>query len=755
MKRTLMAGVALVAMGAGVAFASTTGTWCGPWERDTVYNAATGPDWSKQGDTVTLGTWPQTGSNLQALVWKGKFGWIAGYDTPGVFAAEGGTSAWDLVNSKAISQTVKTPTAWTGWIGGQQTTLAADKCFLPTWKWGALGAYTICHDDIGDMDVPTLIQPQIDVENAYPQVHVTWGAIACAANGVSTGGQSKDQEWDLLRTLARRGDEIASHSWNHHSAADQWLWFNQGDTIKLADVGSVTMKLTGLIVAPITITKGTPNSQATASNALVTVTYHTGWDGLPSDDLDTLAKFPRTITPAADVTPVTLPASGYTVYVKYTTVDSVNGANVGQVAAVDPMWSDAADGTTLGLKVFCVPGWFNRDQAQQDSNTTIAKKFIDDSVYKAIQGDAVKYPGGLGQYFAPHKLCEFYIYPYDAYSEKTHQALSNAQFLSARGGGKSGKPTFCDFYHPYRLDYDAFYLCNGDTTALFGGTGLKANPNQLLSLDGMLTDIIKAHGYMIRELHAVLDVGSSWMDVNDETKGGYWGGIPKDLYTHHLQELTSLINNDSLVVYTATEAVKYRATGNNCTAATLTKTDSKHYHLSVTATPLADPRYIDEISVICKFDAPHDSLNAIYTTPDATWGAHPYQLPRKLPGDGSAWSIQLNPFVAGGIDIVLDTTWTGPVVGIKKGDLALANVEAMKHVEFRNGIVKATVPTGKYQISMVDLAGRQVGKAVYGTAASTGLITANMNVASLAKGFYVLNLKTTKGVVNTRVLISK
>ncbi len=747
-QRSLLTGAMLVAVWAGSAFSYS---WMGPWIHDTVYTGD-----STQGDTVTYGTWPESGGHT--LVWRAKF-WTDGTDTPGVFAPEGGTSSWILQNSNGIAGKGGVPGAWKGWLGGLANTLTAGNCAIPTWKDGALGAYTMCHDDIGGLDWDPFVQPQIEVEKKYPEIHVTWGCIAGSANGISTDGTSKDVEWAKIRELVRRGDEIASHSWNHHSAADQWLWFAPKDTISRAEP-DIPRWMTDLIVEPLSGDTSTPSGgTATWSNSLVSVQFRTGWDGRPMDQLDSLKKYPPVVTPKAGVIQLTIPATasypGGKVYAKIDSADSINGFNKGKVAAVDPMWSDDSGHVIFGLKLFTVPGWFNRDAAQQDSNTTRSKTFIDDSVYNVIKTDAVNYPGGWGQFFSPIKTCEFYIYPYDAYSEKTHKALSDAGFISARGGGKSGKPTFCDFYHPYRLDYDAFYLCNGDTTALFGGKGLKSNPNQLLSINGLVTKIMSSHGYMMRELHAVLlGFDGRWDLVNNQDSGGYWGGIPADLYDAHLAWLTRLIDSDSLSVLTATEAVKYRITANGCSNATLTQqADASHYRLQVTTSPLLDTRYQDEISVICKFPIKVTSLDVAYPTPDNLWGNHPRKLPRALSADSTAWSIQVNPYLSSGqADITLNVPWGGDTV-ISPVKTNAFSIATMKNIVYHNGIVRATVPAGKYSISLYSLSGRIVGVKKSGISDGKTSISVRLNTEGISKGFYLLKLNSTVGSIARRIVI--
>jgi hypothetical protein len=272
---------------------------------------------------------------------------------------------------------------------------------------------------------------------------------------------------------------------------------------------------------------------------------------------------------------------------------------------------------------------------------------------------------------------------------------------------------------------------------------------------------MKSHGYMIREMHAVVNfTQDQWVLTNDQDHGGYWGAIPNSLYDAHLTWLENLIKTDSLAMMTATEAVKYRITANNCSAASMTKNNDTNYTLQVTAAPLADTRYQDEISVICKFPNKVSALDVVYPTSDPSWGNHPYHLPRALTIDSTTWSINVNPFLSNGsTHIILNRPWSGNIVSnsVINPETKFSSMlrSVIKVIGLNHGIVRAIVPAGVYRLSILNLNGKEICKPVSGFSSSAGEVSAHFNPDGLAKGFYIINIKSSENEVTAKALITR
>ncbi|MCP4294768.1 MAG: hypothetical protein GY786_04095, partial [Proteobacteria bacterium] len=165
------------------------------------------------------------------------------------------------------------------------------------------------------------------------------------------------------------------------------------------------------------------------------------------------------------------------------------------------------------LKIFCVPGWENADFSEFDmykSNITLPKEKMDEEVYGKIESPR----------FQKGKKTEYFVYPYDAYSKTTHDKLKESGIIAARGGAKSGRTLPGDFFHPFRIDFDAFFMMDDKASLTLSSS--PSNPHQRISLTGLVDRIVKTKGYMIREFHACASV-DQWNDANDQAKGGWWG----------------------------------------------------------------------------------------------------------------------------------------------------------------------------------------------------------------------------------------
>jgi hypothetical protein len=589
------------------------------------------------GDTVTYGTF-----NGSSMYWRAK--WWCDKEVPGTLADSGDTPPWALINAK----TPRLPFAWNGAIATPGTTAQVG---IPTWKNGAKGAYSIHHDDLCDMPA-ALVQPSIDLSVQYG-IPIAWGAITDACDS---------QDWINLLDMLNKGIEITCHSYNHHSAADQWEWISQDSLVPdtAIDESIPDGWLSGLKVVAKGTSGGTPKTTSVGQTFTVNLT---------------------------------------------TKKIEVNSAQY-----LPP------DYTILGgvLKLFCMKSWTAADYTL---NVDSAKAMIDHNVYAKFTGN---------KYFPAGKKCEFYIYPYDAMSDSTHKYLDAHGFISARGGSKSGTPLRGDFNHPYYLDFDAYYLINNNPNVVY-----PANPHQLLSLEGMIDSIIAHHGYMIRELHAVGDPAS------------YWGAVPLALYTAHLQRLQTLQASNDLIVMTPSEAVKYRMSANGVASATISGTPVSYTITPVLTTGITVPdKYKDEICFIVTMPTSFDDAaltKGLVTYADNT---HPREEAKKI--SAKRWAVYANPFKGA-------FTFSAGATEIKNGPSGrnIANIYS-----FKNGLLRMTVYPGSYKVVLYTPNGKAL-RVQSGMAHEAGMITANMDVASLSSGYYILSVEHQNGVTKMPVLINK
>ncbi|KMQ51580.1 hypothetical protein CHISP_1588 [Chitinispirillum alkaliphilum] len=697
------------------------------------------------GDTVQYGTFPPDDPNGAPLYWWAKW-WTQG-ETPGEFAARGGTSPWVMINSASMPGGQYN---WVGWNGQLENTLSPGEAVVPTWKDGAEGAYTLIHDDIGALRWDLDIQPGLDVLADFPQVKTAWGVFVQPAT---------QDEWDGMMQMTIDGHEMVNHSWNHTNAAEQWLWYNPGERIPPAEV-VVPRTLTGLTVDPLwppSSVDGNPTwpnpDQFTVENNVVEVTfgptYWTGYDPSTSEPLT------MTVTPKPGAEKVTLP-TGMEVWVLYTKKDTLTGENEGYVAPTGANWMEldfleehfpervnSVVRNDLGR-----PGWVCMlhltdpwDEADIDSNVVLSKNIIDEQVY-----DRIRATGGFGPYFAPNKSTEYYVYPYDSYSEESHGWLEAAGYVGARGGAKSGEPMPGDFFHPYAIDYDAFYIYGGDTSNVINAGG--NNPHQLLSLDGMVTAILETNGYMIRELHSV-NIVEDWKNINDPLHDGWWGGIPNDLYRDHIEWIDGLITQNRLAVLTPSEAVKYRMVANAVTGVNMSQSGSE-YRLTVNADNIAD-KYKDEISVIVRLNNGVEKLATEYVNGEqqlagATWEKWPRMAPRKLDAAGTAWSVSINPYL-GELKLLPNQDHEGGIrddVSVARGTRNSAALSGAAFLGMQNNQISLRLPAGNYEAAIYNLNGQVVRN--ISLTSEGGIVRTSMD-ASISRGLYLLRVRNQAGDV--------
>jgi hypothetical protein len=589
------------------------------------------------GDTVTYGAF-----NGITMYWRAK--WWCDKEIPGALADSGGTAPWALINAK-------TPRSAFTWNGATATPGTNAQVGVPTWKNGAKGAYTIHHDDLCDMDW-TYVQPSIDLSIKYG-IPIAWGAItsACAEN----------DDWAKLLEMLNQGIEITCHSYNHHSAADQWEWFMQDSLIPDTSVDAMLPDpwLAGLKVVAKGTSGGTSKTTSVGQTFIVNLTSKT-------------------------------------------------------IEANASEWAPPDYTTQVGvLKLFDVKAWTSADYKL---NVDSAKAMIDHNVYAKFTGN---------QYFSAGKKCEYYIYPYDAMSDSTHKYLDSKGFVGARGGSKSGTPLRGDYYHPYYIDFDAYYLINNDPSIVY-----PANPHQLLSLEGMIDSIILHHGYMVRELHAIGDPNQ------------YWGAVPQTLYEAHLKRLKGLVDSNSLAVMTPSEAIKYRISGNAVIGATITGTPTLYTITPTLATGTVLDKYKDEICFIVTLPSSFDDAALTTGTVTYTDNTHPREAAKKL--SAKRWAVYANPFKGA-------FTFAPGATQIKNGLTAknIANIYS-----FKNGVVQMMVYPGSYKVALYSPNGRVLSM-FRGSARELGMVRVNLNVSSLSSGYYVLGVEHQNGITKIPVIINK
>ncbi len=755
--RTTMIKTALVtALAASALFAIPEGEeigYRGVWDAEAEYSG-----FYKEGvgDTVQHGE-----INGRKMYWWAKFHSIN--DVPGAFAPEGETSPWVLINSTNYSPTGTDSYQWKGWNGQMAQSLNAGGSAIPTWRNGAEGAYTIIQDDIGAIPHTSGIEPGYKISMDYPDIRTGWGVFVRRAE--------ETNQWANMRKMVRDGHEMVCHSYDHTSAAEQWAIGDIGEDLptSLKDP-SIPKILGGLTVVGAPTPAVNPNDWPTAytrqtvSTPLGTIEYSTNWTGggpasnigetVMKEDVAVLMEAP-VITPAADVEIVELLGVKY--YVKYTERDTINGCNKGYALASKVGWIDYEEGSMdqsyqadNGMAVWVFKcksqdSWADRDCYKReifDANT-----MINENVYDVIKQE----DGHFGRWFNAEKQSEYYVYPYDAYSEITHDSIMNRGFVAARGGAKSGMPMQGDFYHPNRIDFDAFFMADEFHTVV----NPPDNPHSLLTIQGMVDEIIASKGYMIRELHAIVDVGNNWEDVNDNGKGGWWGGITTALYRQHMDYLQENIDANKLTIFTPSEAVRYRMTANNATGATMRK-EGDAWNVSVDVKPWAngDNRWEDEISVVIKLDAGVDKLDVTYAEGSTT--AHPYNWPKKLNSDGSAWAINFNPYV-GSAMVYPGRDWTGPdnSGGSENTVLTAGGAKAINfNATIQSGKLKLQLPKGGYSVQLYSVTGkllRQIGFASDYDNAVTAL-----PVEGLAQGVVIMKLLSAdQALLTTESMIVK
>lgn len=402
-------------------------------------------------------------------------------------------------------------------------------------------------------------------------------------------------------------------------------------------------------------------------------------------------------------------------------------------------------------KVFCVEKW---KPAEYKENIQDANKIINENLYEKIVT--------AGEHFRKGKRCEYYGYPFDAYSEVTHDSLEQNGFVGARGGAKSGRPIPGDFFHPYRIDFDAFYITepDWDVTKAGGKYIFPDNPHVLLGANQMVDLIVESKGYMIREFHAVCDIPEGeWFDMpvpseewpinsSARKRGGWWGGITTDQLREHYQYVQKYIDQRKITVYTVGEVTKYRMTANACENAKITQ-DGSNYTLTVNIKSSESglkAKYHDEISVIVSLNEAVEKLGVNYKTVDPEWGISPRRRPRKMDTAGKVWSVSINPFL-GAAELVPNGEWNGQGVEYDK-TTAVSGAKVISSVKagfagINNDNIVLSLPCGTFKAALYSASGRKINSVT--VTSSMGKIRTGLSTKGIANGVYFLAVTDLKG----------
>jgi len=782
-------------------------SWRGEWESSQSYG---GDFTNHRGDTVSCGEF-----NGKKLIWWAKFA-AAGDDKPGVIK-EGGTSAWVLVNSISASNSARgTPSpSWSGWNGDLQNKGGNNWAVVATWRNGAQGAYSFTHDDIGAMPFETAIKPGWDVAKDFPDIKQSWGIYV-----------AEMEDWDEVIEMVKEGHELFNHSMDHTSAANRWFIFNPGETVtpgdpdipenlrglevtgawKIRSHNAGTDKWTNWIDLPSDNASGnksyadlngdwsgpltSPYDDGTyidtvqAENDLVTISAYPYWEGRSPSDEGFPNKGIMKIVPKSGTTTVEISDTKQQVYVNRAlgkiSVNAIGWFEAADIYSKYPWYNNKAiipEGEHKGetyveadkgrsgyvLMLHTANGWTPQLETR---NVEEANVIINQKLYSWV---------GATPYFKNGKRSEYFGYPFDVSSNENHDHLERAGFVGARAGAKSGVPMPSDFFHPYRIDFDAFFIEKTDWDPSKQGAGYvyPDNAHVLLGLNQMVDEIIAKKGYMVREFHAVADFPTqtnAWYNSNpnpdmwpvnndDEGKGGWWGGIAAFQLRAHYQYVKGKIDAKQIVVYTPSEAIKYRTTANATNKDGALTKDGNNYKLKLTTTENIAEKYRDEISVIVSLENACDFLAVEYGD-GSGFDVAPYRKPVKMDNSGKIWSVSVNPFRSGGqTTLIPNGEWRGVETSQDGDGTAISDKKSVAFKQnpvsfagIRNGHIALNLKAGNYTAELYNLQGRLINReninAVNGVNA-TGLRTDN-----LSKGLFILNVKQAgKVLLNNKIMI--
>lgn len=676
------------------------------WNKDKSYNA---------GSTVIHGEFEG-----QEHHWYNNW-WASKDDIPGVIPDSAKENPWSLINSLGFGK--GEAYKWIGWndsadmweykhddswiftsakVGtwGPQIESKGPGVYVPTYRDGAEGAYTVIHEDFGAMSFEGAVKPALDILSNFPRIKTGWGVLAHVMD---------TEEWREAQNMVKEGHEIICHSYNHQKAYDLWQWHYHGDSLNRED-WNIPVELRNLCVD-----SGNGN-----------------WE-------DLTIEIPRVTYKSGDIQQ---PETTYTTFTYQVAnyefiMDSVYNSDWGEYEYTYPNkgkiktnsygWDDNAgsEGSNVSmLKLFCQTGW---DAPDFHVNMKVVKDLIDENVYNQVNSDK----------FPKNKKCGYYVYPLNDFDHRSHDSLYNYGYIGACGGDRLGIPTNGDFYYPFGLTYDNFFQLDAN-----GETVYPDNPHQRISLNGMPDICWKMKGYMIRKLSACVlyDIWQCNCDVTNchhEEKSVWWGQIDHILYSKHLKLVDSLITENKITVYTPSEAVKYRLTANSVSSASINE-ETGSVLVTVNAEGCLE-KFQDEISVIVKLKSPYTELYSKYED-----GSYPRYQPRKMDNDGYAWSVSVNPYRLGG-KVILSSEENAIISN--KAVLSQLNVKFKKIT--RNNLT-LRVSKGEYSLKIYNLSGTLMSE---NTIMSDGRMRTINFKQRLASGTYLVKLKSKNGRFVNKILI--
>lgn len=656
------------------------------------------------GSIVKKGEFDGTPMYWSSLWWAGKG------EEPGGKPDSGGSSPWTLVNSKAFGE--GKAYEWVGWndsadkvehthdnewvfttkkIGtwGPQIQSKGPGAYLPTYRDGAEGIYTIIHEGLGKLDFNYAIQTANEVGYDHARIRTGWGANV---------SEMSDDEWLKARQMLLDGHEILNNSYNGLPVGEVWKWFFHGDTLDNQD--------------PLI-----PN----AIKNLVVDSVASSWQDLE-------IQIPEISFINGDVTK---PETTYNIaiyqvsdynYLEDSTFNAQLGEyeyeyiSTGKIKAGHKGWSDAASANVSMLKIKCMEAW---TATAYKANIKEANDLINENVYNQVASPR----------FKKNKKSEYFVYPLTGgFSVADHDSLKNYGLIGACGGAASGTPMPGDFFYPYWIDYDEFFLMNSEGSKVFPD-----NPYQRLSLDGMLDVIYKTKGYMVRKFSGVYDnTWENFLEVNHPR-----GSIPKSLYKSHFEKIDQMIDEHKIAVVTPSEALCYRLTANSVSSVYLEDNGWGNAVLTVEASG-CPPEYQDEISVIVKLNDFWPCMSARYKD-----GDYPRYQPRKLDQEGRAWSVYLNPYEQEGV-VNLEIQ----MPGIFGNLVNLSQVPILKNIN--KSCLSLNLPSGNYSFKLYDFKGKAILKK---SIISYGKINTVKFNKELATGSYVVNISDGVNAIKRKILI--
>lgn len=625
-------------------------------------------------------------------------------DTPGNISDSGRSNPWVPVNSLAFTKGEEYQ--WVGWnsgctkykirmnyerksldldsIGtwGEQIDKKAPGAYIPTWRDGAEGAYTLIMDDVAAMSYEGDIEPAVDSLKKFPWCHI---GFAVKVDAMSSEEAAK------IREMVLQGHEIMSHSYDHLPATAFWQYFYHGDTIPTEDP-SIPREIRGLVV----------DTTLSSGDELTAVCRNMTYKN--ADPMHPESVTSKVVYIVSDYVPDPNPDTEQNIWEN-------RGRIKGEHWGIDV---EMQKGVPL-LKVECYGGW---DESSLSVNVDFAKNYLDTTIYNH---EDVKEEVSAGS--AVREVSSF-AFPYNLNSNEHLQYLNDHGYLSARGGSNWGEPLPGDFYDPFRLNYDNFFMIDIEAEHVWPD-----NPHMKLGIKEMPDLIIASKGYMIRQFHAVYDK-DEW-DPNCPVLKGWWGSMPTLFFQKHLLYLDSLRQEHKLFVAPPTEVVKYRMMTNAAVKAYLKNESNYVYSLDVQMDAVPE-KYSDEISVIVTLEEPLERCVSQYENSSKT--APRYQ-PRKMDDEGYSWSISFNPFEGR----ILFGRLVGPhVLQYKKDSMKEIRLLGVNDSKFL-----LQLPKGHFSFDILTPAGkviREKSVVSYG-----GMST--MVVPTLAHGVYILRVKNQRNTL--------